>query len=313
MTPTVSRLAISLALAACVGGVAQAADPASCATVRMSDPGWSDITSTNAVAGVVLKGLGYGQKVETLGVPVGYQSLANSQIDVFLGNWMPAQTKFREELDAKKAAEVLTQNLAGIRFTLAVPNYVAEAGVKDVKDLAANADKFKREIYGIEPGAPANQNIQSMIDKKDYGLSGWKLVDSSEQGMLSQVQRASRAKDWIVFLGWEPHPMNNMGLTYLSGADEFFGKNFGAAEVFTLARAGYSAECPNAAKFFTQLRFNVEGENQIMAQLADGTDASKAATDWLKANPGVLDGWLAGVTTLDGKPGLEAVKAEIGS
>nr|WP_244492459.1 choline ABC transporter substrate-binding protein [Aureimonas sp. AU22] len=294
-----------------MAGAALAADPASCKTVRMSDPGWSDITSTNALAGVVLEGLGYEQTVETLGVPVGYQALANKQTDVFLGNWMPAQQKFRDELDAKKAADVLTQNLQGIRFTLAVPNYVAEAGVKDVKDLAANADKFKKEIYGIEPGAPANQNIQSMIDAPAYNLSGWKLVDSSEQGMLSQVQRAARSKDWIVFLGWEPHPMNNMGLTYLSGADEFFGKNFGAAEVFTLARAGYAAECPNAAKLFTQLHFTVEQENQIMAALADGTEAQKAAKDWLKSNPGTLDAWLAGVTTLDGQPGLDAVKAEI--
>nr|BAT30487.1 glycine/betaine ABC transporter substrate-binding protein [Aureimonas sp. AU4] len=296
-----------------LAGAAMAADAASCATVRMSDPGWSDITSTNALASVVLDGLGYKADVETLAVPIGYQSLANKQIDVFLGNWMPAQAKFRQELDAKKSAEVLTKNLEGAKFTLAVPNYVAEAGVKDVKDLAANADKFKKEIYGIEPGAPANTNIQSMIDAPAYNLKGWKLVDSSEQGMLSQVSRAERSKDWIVFLGWAPHPMNNMGLTYLSGADEFFGPNYGGAEVYTLARAGYATECPNAAKLFSQVTFTVEMENQMMAKLADGEDAKAAAKSWLKANPAVLDTWLAGVTTLDGKPGAEAVKSKIGA
>ena len=36
-----------------------------------------------------------------------------------------------------------------------------------------------------------------------------------------------------------------------------------------------------------------------------------AAKAWLKQNPQVLDTWLAGVTTLDGKPGLEAVKASL--
>nr|WP_245414962.1 choline ABC transporter substrate-binding protein [Aureimonas flava] len=292
-------------------GAVLAADPASCKTVRMSDPGWSDITSTNALAGVVLEGLGYDQSVDTLAVPVGYQALANRQIDVFLGNWMPAQTKFRQQLDVDGSAEELTRNLTGAKFTLAVPNYVAEAGVKDVKDLAVNADKFKKEIYGIEPGAPANQNIQSMIEAPGYALSGWRLVDSSEQGMLSQVQRAERSKDWIVFLGWAPHPMNNMGITYLSGADEFFGPNYGGAEVFTLARKGYGAECPNAAKLFGQMEFSVEMENQIMAALADGTDAKAAARDWLKANPGVLDTWLAGVETLEGEPGLPAVKASV--
>ena len=40
--------------------------------------------------------------------------------------------------------------------------------------------------------------------------------------------------------------------------------------------------------------------------------ASGAAAEWLKANPQALDKWLAGVTTLDGKPGLPAVKAYLG-
>lgn len=309
-----ARFAVAALLAAvALPSAAFAADPAACKTVRMSDPGWSDITSTNALASTVLDGLGYTAKIETLGVPVGYQALANKQTDVFLGNWMPAQTKFRAELEAKKAADVLTKNLEGAKFTLAVPNYVAEAGVKDVKDLAANADKFKSEVYGIEPGAPANTNIQSMIDAPAYGLKGWKLVDSSEQGMLAQVQRAERSKDWIVFLGWAPHPMNNMGITYLSGADEFFGPNYGGAEVYTLARTGYATECPNAAKLFSQLHFTVEMENEMMAALAEGTDPNKAAKAWLAKNPAVLEPWLAGVTTLDGQPGLAAVKAKIGA
>ncbi len=309
-----ARFAVAALLAAAtLPGAAFAADPAACKIVRMSDPGWSDITSTNALASTVLDGLGYTAKIETLGVPVGYQALANKQTDVFLGNWMPAQTKFRDELEAKKAADVLTKNLEGAKFTLAVPNYVAEAGVKDVKELAANADKFKSEIYGIEPGAPANTNIQSMIDAPAYGLKGWKLVDSSEQGMLAQVKRAERSKDWIVFLGWAPHPMNNMGITYLSGADEFFGPNYGGAEVYTLARAGYAGECPNVAKLFSQMHFTVEMENEMMAALAEGTDPQKAAKSWLAEHPAVLEPWLAGVTTLDGQPGLAAVKAKIGA
>ena len=49
-----------------LAGAAQANDPQSCATVRLSDPGWSDITSTNALASVVLEGLGYTADVKTL-------------------------------------------------------------------------------------------------------------------------------------------------------------------------------------------------------------------------------------------------------
>jgi glycine betaine/proline transport system substrate-binding protein len=54
-------------------------------------------------------------------------------------------------------------------------------------------------------------------------------------------------------------------------------------------------------------------ENEIMgAILFDKQEADKAAGDWLKKNPAVLDGWLKDVTTLDGKPGLAAVKTALG-
>ena len=41
--------------------------------------------------------------------------------------------------------------------------------------------------------------------------------------MLSQVDRAQRRGTDVVFLGWEPHPMNTrFKMKYLTGGDEFF-------------------------------------------------------------------------------------------
>lgn len=292
----------------------EAAEPQACATVRMSDPGWTDITSTNAVAGVLLDALGYKQKVETLAVPVTFEALKNGQLDVFLGNWMPAQKRFVEPLTASGDIVVLHQNLEQIRFTLAVPKYVADAGVTSFADIAKNADKFDKKIYGIEPGAPANQNIQKMITAKQFGLDGWTLVESSEQGMLSQVTRASKRKDWIVFLAWEPHPMNtNFDLVYLAGGDEYFGANFGASSVYTITRKGYAADCPNVAKLMNQLTFQVPMENAIMGAILDnGTDAKAAAKAYLKGKPELIAPWLTGVTTRDGQDGIAAVKKALG-
>ncbi|MBH0238050.1 choline ABC transporter substrate-binding protein [Methylobrevis albus] len=315
MTQTLRRLVLAAApVALLAAGPALAADAESCKTIRMSDPGWTDITSTNAIASVVLDALGYTADIKTLSVPIGYEAMKNKDTDVFLGNWMPAQQSFIDDLNAAGAIEVVTKNLTGAKFTLAVPSYVAEAGVKDFNDLAANADKFGSEIYGIEPGAPANSNIQKMIDAGDFGLTGWKVVESGEQAMLAQVARAGRSQDFVVFLAWAPHPMNEVfDLTYLSGGDAYFGPNFGGAEVYTLARTGWSAECPNAATLFRNLVFEIGLENAMMGRiLNDGTDPEAAAKAELKANPAVLDAWLAGVTTFDGQPGLDAVKAELG-
>ncbi len=298
---------------ACFANTAHANDDAACKTIRLSDPGWTDITATNGTASYILEALGYTPNVKTLSVPIGYQAMKNGEIDVFLGNWMPAQKAFIDDLNSAKAVEVLGKNLEGAKFTLAVPTYVAEKGIKNFADLQKHAEEFDSKIYGIEPGAPANQNIQKMITANDFGLKDWQVVESGEQAMLSQVERAEKNKQAIVFLAWAPHPMNEkFKIEYLAGGDAYFGPHFGGAEVYTLARTGWPAQCPNAATLFKNIKFDISMENQLMGAILGGEDAKAAAGTWLKENPQVLDGWLKGVTTLDGKPGDAAVKTALG-
>lgn len=290
---------------------ALAQDAAACGTVRLSDPGWTDITATNGVAAVLLDALGYAPEIATLSVPVGYEALKNGQTDVFLGNWMPAQQKFRDDLDASGTVVELARNLEGAKFTLAVNKAGADAGVGDFADLDAQKEAFGGKIYGIEPGAPANQSIQAMIDADDFGLGDWELVESGEQAMLAQVSRSGDTP--VVFLAWAPHPMNEaIEITYLSGGDAQFGPDYGGATVHTLARKEWVDACPNAARLFGQLVFDVPMENVLMGKiLDDGASAQDAAKAWLAENPQAIDTWLDGVTTLDGQPGAEAVRAAV--
>jgi glycine betaine/proline transport system substrate-binding protein len=196
-----------------------------------------------------------------------------------------------------------------------VPDYVAAAGVHSFADLEKNADKFDNKIYGIEPGAPANQNIKKMVDDKAFGLNGWKLVESSETGMLTQVERAVRDKKWIVFLAWEPHLMNTrFRLVYLDGGDTYFGPNYGGATVNTVARTGYIEQCPNIGRLLKQMTFNVDLENGVIADvLQNKTKLDTAATEALKRHPELVKSWLDGVTTATGGNGLQAVQAALGS
>ena len=152
-----------------------------------------------------------------------------------------------------------------------------------------------------------------MIEADAFGLGGFELVESSEQGMLAQVARADRRGEAVVFLGWEPHPMNaSFDLTYLSGGDDWFGPDFGGAEVYTNTRAGLVEECPNLGVFLNNLEFTLELENEIMgAILNDGAAPEAAAQAWLTANRDAIGPWLEDVTTTTGEPGLDAVLAAL--
>jgi glycine betaine/proline transport system substrate-binding protein len=309
------RLLVMLALTTAMGSAsAMAADPESCQTVRFSDVGWTDITATTAVASTVLTGLGYAPEVQVLSVPVTYASLKNGDIDVFLGNWMPTMEADIAPYREDGSVETITTNLTGAKYTLAVPRYTFDAGLQTFEDIAEFRDQLGGQIYGIEPGNDGNRLILDMIEADQFGLSGFELVESSEAGMLSAVMRGARSEQHMVFLGWAPHPMNaNIEMEYLAGGDDVFGPDYGGATVHTNVRAGYTGECPNVGALLTNMVFSLDMENEIMgAILDDGQEPNAAAEVWLKANPEVLDVWLAGVTTLDGQDGLAAVKASLG-
>jgi len=313
MQKKISKL-VALSAAMVVSTSAMASDPDSCKPVRFSDVGWTDITATTAATSVVLEGLGYDPSATVLSVPVTYASLKNKDMDVFLGNWMPTMEADIKPYRDDGSVESVTRNLVGAKYTLAVNKMAADMGVADFADINKIRDKIDSKIYGIEPGNDGNRLIQDMIAKNAFDLKGFEVVESSEQGMLAQVSRADRKKEPVVFLGWEPHPMNaNFELVYLSGGDDYFGPNFGGAEVFTNTRSGYVKECPNVGKLLQNLEFTLAMENEIMgAILDDGQDPNKAAAAWLKKHPNTYKKWLDGVTTFDGGDGIAAVNAHLG-
>ena len=307
MTKTLSTLALST--------MAMNAYANKCETVRFADVGWTDITATTAATTVVLEALGYDTDIKVLSVPVTYTSLAEGDVDVFLGNWMPTMEGDIAPYRDAGTVDTVRANLEGAKYTLATNAAGAALGITSFDDIAANADALDGKIYGIEAGNDGNRLIIDMIASGAFGLSedAIEVVESSEAGMLAQVGRASDRDEPVVFLGWEPHPMNaNYDMTYLEGGDDWFGPNLGGATVFTNTTAGYVDACPNVGKLLQNLEFTLAMENEIMgAILNDGTDPDEAATAWMAANTDVVMGWLDGVTTMDGGDAAEAVKAAL--
>jgi glycine betaine/proline transport system substrate-binding protein len=276
----------------------------------MSDVGWTDVTATTGTLSALLRELGYQPQTTVLSVPVTYASMKNKDIDVFLGDWMPAQEGDIKPYLADGSVEVIGTNLTGAKFTLAVPAYTFALGLHDFADIHRFGIQLKNSIYGIEPGNDGDRLVLGMLKQNQFGLGDFKLVESSEQGMLAQVERAVRNQAPIVFLGWDPHPMNmRFDLRYLSGGDAVFGPDFGGATVYSVTRAGFANQCPNIARLLRNLKFTLRGESQMMGAILDQHLAPEAAAQrWMQANPRVLASWLAGIYTLDGRPALDAVR-----
>ena len=291
--------------------VAAAPALADCETVTFSDVGWTDITATTAATTLVLEALGYETDIKVLSVPVTYTSLANKDVDVFLGNWMPTMEADIAPYREAGTVDTVRANLEGTKYTLATNAAGAALGIADFADIAEHAEALDGKIFGIEAGNDGNRLILDLIAADTYGLGAMELVESSEQGMLAQAKRLDSRGEPVIFLGWEPHPMNaNIEMTYLTGGEEWFGAE---GQVYTNTSAGFVDECPNVGALLKNLEFTLAMENEIMgAILDDGQDPDEAASAWLAANPGVLEGWLDGVTTKDGGDAMAAVKGALG-
>ena len=311
MRRRVPRFIIALSL--CLLITPAFAEPGSCRSVRLADIGWTDVTATTALTSQLLRQLGYAPSVTVLSVPVTYASMKNKDIDVFLGNWMPSQEADRKPFVDDGSVEVVRANLVGAKYTLATLAYTYAAGLHDFADIARFAPALNHTIYGLEAGNDGNRHVLDMIQHGLFSLGEFRLLESSEQGMLAEVERAIRVKRPIVFLAWEPHPMNmRFDLRYLTGGDAIFGPNFGGATIYTNVRAGYLRDCPNVGRLLQNLNFSLRGESELMdAILNRHLQPEAAAAAWLKANPAAVMPWLAGVQTADGSPALAALSGQL--
>ncbi|MDY0362399.1 MAG: ABC transporter substrate-binding protein [Desulforegulaceae bacterium] len=280
--------------------------------IKFVSVSWTGVTVKTELGVAALQSLGYKASNTMVSVPIAYKALETGDGDIFLGYWYPSMTNIAQKYFDRKTVVNFVANMPGAKYTLAVPTYAAEAGLKDFSDIAKFKKKLDSKIYGIEEGNDGNLVIQDMIDKNMFNLKDFELIPSSEAGMLSQVRSYTKDKEWIVFLGWSPHYMNEIiDMTYLTGSTpETFGDNNGTAVVYTNIRTGFDSEQPNIAVFLKNFKFPIPMMNQIMDMLNKDQSLTpkEAGLDWIKKHPEVYKPWFKDVKTKNGKNGLTAFK-----
>lgn len=239
-----------------------------------------------------------------------YQGLANGDVNIFVGAWLPLQqAQLDSQLkDAPGSIEILADNLPAdsVTITLAVPKYVHDAGVTSLADLDAHKDRFGGKIMGIEPGAGMMNVAKERLPTDIYGLADWEIVDSSTPAMLAAYDDAVAAGEWIVIMMWSPHfayakwKGDQAVIDLADPGDEIDGETrylykdqSDVARVQTLVSKGFEAQYPEAAAFLKRFQLTAEEENALMLRVAEEKISTKqAALDFLAAHPERVAGWL---------------------
>lgn len=310
LLPSIKLLAVGVLLStmAVASPASWAKEAAECKLVRLGSTNWSDTIATSAMAQLAMESLGYQVKLTTASQQIILAGLADRKLDTFLGYWQPTMRPVAEPyLDKQKIDLVTPAALPDAQSTFAVPRYAYDAGLRTFGDIAIFKDKLGSRIYVIEPGSGSNRISAKMIESDQFGLKGFTLMESSEAGMLTAVKRAVSRREWVVFFGWKPHPMNlQLDLVYLTGSDNVFGPDEGAATVSVMTSHGYAQQCPNIGRLLQNLSFKSDQVSHLMVPILERVTPRDAALTWLKANSDQVKPWFEGVTTLDGKSGFDA-------
>jgi glycine betaine/proline transport system substrate-binding protein len=126
--------------------------------------------------------------------------------------------------------------------------------------------------------------------------------------MLGEVKRAVANKEWIVFFGWSPHPMNSqLPMKYLADPLEKWGPGGGASTVHTVANKHFVERCPNLVKLLRNMKFTPQLEGELMGRILDDKlPPEQAAREWLHAHPAQVAEWTRGV-----RPAREVVASTL--
>ncbi|MDQ0492846.1 ABC-type proline/glycine betaine transport system substrate-binding protein [Paenibacillus brasilensis] len=134
----------------------------------------------------------------------------------------------------------------------------------------------------------------------NYGLSDWKLLESSGAAMTATLDKAIKARQPIVVTGWTPHWMfNKYDLKYLKDPKKAYGDK---EEIHTIARKGLKQDAPIAHEFLSRFNWTAEDMGEVMIAIQDGTAPQQAAKNWADKHPDKVQEWIKGLQPVNGDP-----------
>ncbi|MBD1601944.1 glycine betaine ABC transporter substrate-binding protein [Pseudomonas typographi] len=256
------------------------AHAAESAPVRIGWVNWSDTEITAKLAQTALQDH-LKQPVQMIQADIGiqFQALANGNIDLIPMVWLPNTHKaFWDKYQSK--LEDLGVLYEG-RIGWAVPDIVPESEVASLEDL--NKPEVKEKLGGrILTSEAGNDQYKLSLKAIDaYQLKGYKLVASSETGMLTEMERNLSRGQWSVINAWNPHWMfSKWKLRYLKEPKQIFG---GAEQIHAVARKGFSQQYPQVAYFFAHYSLPLADLEQLMLK-AKQSSSDAVVAEYYAAN-----------------------------
>jgi glycine betaine/proline transport system substrate-binding protein len=250
--------------------------------------GWDENVAVSTLTGVLLEEeFGYEvelQRSDEAVVKQVYMGVAEGDLDAFQDVWIPNQKEYLSEVEDN--VEHLDPWFEGKTAQgIAVPYYM------DVQSLSELDQAGTDMINGIEHGSAVMPQIYNKVIP-GYDLN-MKLVEGSTSAMLSELEKAYKTREPIVFFGWSPHWMNTRyDFRYLEDPRDLQGRFNDSAEISSIVKENLSEDDPVAYEFIKSISLSKEQINQMEADINEAGDPEAGVKAWLEDNRSVVQPWI---------------------
>jgi glycine betaine/proline transport system substrate-binding protein len=279
-------LAVILALA--VGALAAGCGSSSQnKELKLGHIGWDEsIAIANLTKALLEDELGYDEVrlEQTDSVRYLFQGVSTGDMDAFQDVWLPQQKAYLGEVEDQ--VEQLDSWYRGtIRYSIVTPSYMGITSIDQLNDTNAEL------IFGIEQDVDIMEAIPDSLIP-EYGLEQ-KLVQSSTQGMLAEVENRYRNREEFAFVAWSPHWMNQRyDFDYLDDPEGALGDLTQSAEILTIVNEDLPEDDPMAYAFMEALTLDEEQVNDLEDEINTVSDPQTGVRNWLENNRDVVQPWI---------------------
>nr|WP_223529280.1 glycine betaine ABC transporter substrate-binding protein [Pseudomonas sp. A-RE-23] len=238
------------------------------APIRIGWINWADAEITAKLAAKAIEDVtGHPVKLVMADLGIQFQALANKSVDFIPMVWLPGAHKTFWDKYSSQVEDLGTVYDGKIGW--AIPDSVPASEVSSIEDLnkPGIAAKFGNRI--LSAGAGNGQYKLSEKAIAEYGLKDYKLVASSEAGMLSELARDQSRDKWSIINAWNPHWMfAKWKLRYLVDSKNIFG---GTEHIHVVSRLGFKADEPKIATFLEHYTLPLNDLETMQMQAKDSS------------------------------------------
>jgi len=289
--------------------------PESDEPVRLAMNEWTGQHVSTAVAGEVLKRMGYNVEYVTAGYYPQVQAMAEGDLDASLEIWSSNIGDGWDEHFDSGAVEVVSHSGLQPQEAWYVPGYVVDMcpglpnweALNDCVDLFATPETMPSGRFLDYPADWGDKNRPRI---EALGLDFVNIQSGGEGAIIAEIKSAYERQAPLLTMFWEPHWIHaqyDMQRVYLPEYEEgcledpALGPNpdvawdcdWAGAEIWKVANPALEDSHPGAWGLIDAYSITNAEQAQMMSEIDDkGRDLIEVVNEWLDNNPDKVQAWM---------------------